>query len=131
MQLPSHADSVSPVKTTNLLLRLFQQKKKTQLATLSMRIKQPPPPNTPPLLTHDDEIGHALEGGLLNLGDGVFVDAQLLQTLGHVGRHLLEEVPGQVESLELHQGAEGLGVDDSQLVVHQDQGLGRRNRRVC
>ena len=53
------------------------------------------------------------------------MDAQLLETLGHVGRHLLQEVPGQVESLQLHQGAEGLGVDDGQLVVHQDQGLGR------
>jgi len=38
---------------------------------------------------HDDDMGHALEGGLLDLGDLVLVDAQLLQTLGHVGGHVL------------------------------------------
>jgi len=56
------------------------------------------------------------------------VDAQLLQTLGHVGRHIREQVLGQVEALQLDQGAEGLRVDHSELVVHQDQGLGEEKR---
>lgn len=68
-------------------------------------------------------MGHALEGGLLDLGDGVLVDAQLLQALGHVGGHLLQHVLGQVEALQLGQRAEGLGVDDGDFVVDQDQSL--------
>lgn len=51
------------------------------------------------------------------------MDAQLLQALGHVGGHVLECIPGQVETLQLGQGAEGLVVDDADLVVHQDQSL--------
>lgn len=73
--------------------------------------------------THDDDMGHALEGGLLDLGDFVLMDAQLLQALGHVGWDVLEHVLGQVETLQLGQRAEGLGVDDSDFVVHQDQSL--------
>lgn len=42
--------------------------------------------------THDDNVCHALEGGLFDFGDLVLVDAQLLQALGHVGWHLLEHV---------------------------------------
>lgn len=48
-------------------------------------------------------MGHALEGGLLDLADLVLVDAQLLQALGHVGGHVLEHVLGQVETLQLGQ----------------------------
>lgn len=44
------------------------------------------------LHTHDDNVGHALEGGLSDLGDLILVDAQLLQALGHVGGHVLEHV---------------------------------------
>lgn len=73
--------------------------------------------------THDDDVGHALERGLLDLGDLVLVDAQLLQALGHVGWHLLQHVLGHVETLQLGQRAEGLGVDGGDLVVHQDQSL--------
>lgn len=56
------------------------------------------------------------------------MDAQLLQALGHVGGHVLECIPGQVETLQLGQGAEGLVVDDADLVVHQDQSLCERDR---
>lgn len=49
-----------------------------------------------------------------------------MQALGHVGGHFLQHVLGQVETLQLGQRAEGLGVDDGDLVVHQDQGLGGR-----
>ncbi len=68
-------------------------------------------------------MGHALEGGLLDLGDLVLVDAQLLQVLGHVGGDVLEQVLGQVETLQLGQGTESLGMDDGDLVVHQNQSL--------
>lgn len=81
--------------------------------------------------THDDDMGHALEGGLLDLADLVLVDAQLLQTLGHVGWHVLEHVLGQVEALQFGQRGEGLGVDDGDHVVHQDQGLkGRKGGQM-
>lgn len=73
-------------------------------------------------------MGHALEGGLLDLADLVLVDAQLLQALGHVGRHVLEHVLGQVETLQLGQRGQGFGVDHGDFVVHQDQGLKRRKR---
>lgn len=56
------------------------------------------------------------------------MDAQLLQALGHVGGHVLECIPGQVETLKLGQGAEGLVVDGADLVVHQDQSLCGRDR---
>ena len=69
---------------------------------------------------------HALEGGLFDLGDVVLVDAELLQALGHVGGHFLQPVLRQVETLQLGQRAEGLGVDDGDFVVHQDQSLERR-----
>lgn len=69
---------------------------------------------------------HALEGGLFDLGDVVLVDAQLLQALGHVGGHVPQHVLRQVETLQLGQRAEGLGVDDGDFVVHQDQSLERR-----
>lgn len=76
-------------------------------------------------------MGHALESGLLDLADVVIVDAQLLQALGHVGGHFLEDVPGQVEALQLGQWAEGLVVDGTDLVVHQDQSLcGREREKV-
>ncbi len=39
--------------------------------------------------THDDDVGHGLEGGLFDLGDLVLVDAQLLQALRHVGGYVL------------------------------------------
>lgn len=68
-------------------------------------------------------MGHALEGGLFDLGDGVLMDAQLLQALGHVGGNVLQHVLRQVETLQLGQRAEGLGVDHSDFVVHQDQSL--------
>lgn len=73
--------------------------------------------------THDDDMGQALEGGLFDLGDLVLVDAQLLQAPGHVGGHVLQHVLRQVEALQLGQGAEGLGVDDGDFVVDQDQRL--------
>lgn len=68
-------------------------------------------------------MGHALEGGLFDLGDLILVDAQLLQGLGHVGRYFLQHVLRQVEALQLGQRAEGLGMDDGDFVVHQDQSL--------
>lgn len=46
------------------------------------------------------------------------MDAQFLQALGHVGGHVLEHVPGQVETLQLGQWAEGLVVNGTDLVVH-------------
>lgn len=73
--------------------------------------------------THDNDVGHALERGLLDLGDLVLVDAQLLQALGYVGRHVLQQVLRQVQTLQLGQRAEGLGVDGGDFVVHQDQSL--------
>lgn len=73
-------------------------------------------------------MGHALEGGLLDLADLVLVDAQLLQALGHVGGHVLEHVLGQVETLQLGQRGQGFGVDHGDFVVHQDQGLKERKR---
>lgn len=79
--------------------------------------------------THDDDVGHALEGGLFDLGDVIVVDAQLLQALGHVGGHVLERVPGQVEALQLGERAEGLVVNGADLVVHQDQSLCGRDRK--
>lgn len=82
--------------------------------------------------THDNDVGHALKGGLLDLADLVLVDAQLLQALGHVGWHVLEHVLGQVEALQLGQRGEGLGVDHGDLVVHQDQGLrGKKEGGGC
>lgn len=71
-------------------------------------------------------MGHALEGGLLDLADLVLVDAQLLQALGHVGGHVLEHVLGQVETLQLGQRGQGFGVDHGDFVVHEDQGLKER-----
>ena len=73
--------------------------------------------------THDDDMGQALKGGFLDLGDVILVDSQLLQALGHVGRHVLQQVLGEVESLQLAQRHEGLGVDGGDSVVHKDQGL--------
>lgn len=74
-------------------------------------------------------MGHALEGGLFDLGDLVLVDAQLLQTLGHVGGHILQHVLRQVEALQLGQRAESFGVDDGDFVVHQDQSLCSANNQ--
>lgn len=51
------------------------------------------------------------------------MDAQLLQALGHVGWHVLQVVLRQVEALQLGQWGEGLGVDDGDFVVNQDQSL--------
>ena len=68
-------------------------------------------------------MGHALEGSLFDLGDLVLVDAQLLQALGHVGGHVLQDVLRQVETLQLVQRTESLGVDGADFVVHQDQSL--------
>lgn len=79
--------------------------------------------------THDDDVGHALEGGLFDLGDIVVMDAQLLQALGHVGGHVLECVPGQVETLQLGERAKGLVVNGADLVVHKDQSLCGRDRK--
>lgn len=79
--------------------------------------------------THDDDVGHALEGGLFDLGDIVVMDAQLLQALGHVGGHVLECVPGQVEALQLGERAKGLVVNGADLVVHKDQSLCGRDRK--
>lgn len=83
--------------------------------------------------THDDNVGHALERGLFDLGDLILMNAKLLQALGHVGGHFLEHVLRQVETLQLGQGAEGLDMDDSDFVVHQDQSLekNRETRRCC
>lgn len=39
--------------------------------------------------THDDDMGHALERGLFNLGDLILMDAKLLQALWHVSWHFL------------------------------------------
>lgn len=80
--------------------------------------------------THDNDVGHALEGGLLDLADLVLVDAQLLQALGHVGRHVLEHVLRQVEALQLGQRGESLRVDHADLVVDQDQSLKRKKIKV-
>lgn len=57
------------------------------------------------------------------------MDAQLLQALGHVGGHVLEHIPGQVETLQLGERAEGLVVNGADLVVHQDQSLCGRDRK--
>lgn len=75
-------------------------------------------------------MGHALEGGLLDLADLVLVDAQLLQALGHVGWHVLEHVLGQVEALQFGQRGESLRVDHGDLVVHQDQSLKGKAKRL-
>lgn len=79
--------------------------------------------------THDDDVGHALEGGLFDFGDAVIMDAQLLQALGHVGGHVLEGIPGQVETLQLGERAEGLVVNGTDLVVYQNQSLCERDRK--
>lgn len=68
--------------------------------------------------THDNDMGHALEGGFLDLADLVLMDAQLLQAFGHVGWHVLEHVLGQVEALQFGQRRERLRVDHGYLVVH-------------
>jgi len=68
-------------------------------------------------------MGHALEGGLFDLGDLVLVDAKLLQALGHVGGHILKQVLWQVEALQIDQRAEGFGVDSGDFVVHKNQSL--------
>lgn len=73
-------------------------------------------------------MGHALEGGFLDLADLVLMDSQLLQALGHVGWHVLEHVFGQVESLQFGQWRESLRVDYRDLVVHQDQSLKGKKR---
>lgn len=79
--------------------------------------------------THDDHMGHALERGLFDLGDLILMDAKLLQALGHVGGYFLEHVLWQVETLQLCQGGEGLDMDDSNFVVHQDQSLESRREK--
>ena len=56
------------------------------------------------------------------------MDAELHQGAGQVGRDLHQVVLGDVELLQLPQGAEGLLVDLGDLVVHEDQGL-RWHRR--
>lgn len=66
---------------------------------------------------------HSLEGGLLDLANLVLVDSKLLQALGHVGRHVLQQVLRQIEALKLRQRAESFGVDNGDLVVHQDKSL--------
>lgn len=78
--------------------------------------------------THDDNVGHALERGLFDLWDPILVDAQLLQALGNVGGHLSEHVLRQVETLQLGEGHEGLWVDRTDFIVHQDQSLRRKKR---
>lgn len=77
-------------------------------------------------------MGHALEGGFLDLADLVLMDSQLLQALGHVGWHVLEHVFGQVESLQFGQWRESLRVDYRDLVVDQDQSLkGKKKVDKC
>lgn len=52
------------------------------------------------------------------------MDAELLQALGHVGGHVLQQVLRQVEALELAQRAERFRVDGGDFVVYQNQSLG-------
>lgn len=66
---------------------------------------------------------HALERRLLDLGDLVLVDAQLLQTLGHVGGNVLQQVLGQIQTLQLSQRGQSFGMDHRDFVVDQDQSL--------
>lgn len=74
-------------------------------------------------LTHDNDINHASKGGLLDFADLVLVDAQLLDALGHVVGNVLQHVLRQVKPLKVDQRSKGLGVDDGDFVVYQDESL--------
>lgn len=80
-------------------------------------------------LTHDYDVRHALEGGLFDLYNLILVDAELLQALGHVDGHVLQEIFWQVEALELAQRAESFRMDSGDFVVHQNQSLGDKNNK--
>lgn len=54
-------------------------------------------------LTHDDDVNHASEGRLLDFGDLVLVDAQLLDALRNVVGNVLQYVLGQVKPLKVDQ----------------------------
>lgn len=81
-------------------------------------------------LTHDNDISHASEGGFLDFGDLVLVDAQLLHTLGHVAGNVLQHILGQVKPLKVGQRSKGLGVDNGDLVVDQDESLEEPRRNA-
>lgn len=68
-------------------------------------------------------MNHASEGGLLDFSDLVLVDAQLLDALGHVAGNILQHVLRQVKPLKVDQRRKGLGVDDGDLVVYQNESL--------
>lgn len=73
--------------------------------------------------THDDDIGHAGEGGLLYLDNLVLVNAQLLEAFRYVCRNVLQKVLGQVESLQIDQRRKGLCMYNGDLIVDHDECL--------
>lgn len=75
------------------------------------------------ILTHYNNIGHPSKGGLLNLRNLVLVNAQLLEAFWYVRRNLLQKILRQVESLQVDQRRKGLGVDNGDLIVYQDERL--------
>lgn len=74
-------------------------------------------------LTNAVHIAQPTEHALGHLADAVVMDAELHQGAGQVWRDLHQVVLGDVELLQLPQGAEGLLMDLGDLVVHQDKGL--------
>lgn len=78
--------------------------------------------------THDDDIGHAGKGGLLYLVNLVLVNAQLLQAFRYVSRNILQEILGQVESLQIDERRKGFGMNDGDLIVDQDECLKKKEK---
>lgn len=56
------------------------------------------------------------------------MNAQLLQAFRYVSRNILQEILGQVESLQIDQRRKGLGMNDGDLVVDQDECLKKKKR---
>lgn len=68
-------------------------------------------------------MSHPSKGSLLDLADLVLMDAQFLEALRDVSRNFLQLVLGKVKPLEVDQGSKGLGMNDGDLVVYQNESL--------
>lgn len=56
------------------------------------------------------------------------MNAQLLEAFRYVSRNFLQKVLGQVESLQIDQRRKGLGMNNGDLIVDQDECLKKKIR---
>lgn len=58
------------------------------------------------------------------------MNAQLLEAFRYVSRNFLQKVLGQVESLQIDQRRKGLGMNNGDLIVDQDECLKKKNQEL-